>query len=326
MQTNRVATFALSVFALATTAAHADSKPSKLPKVAAAMQKAQKVFLLEHDLDGTAKPLVPSADFVQFFQGLQALKRYQIVTDAREADLVLTYWSARAARTIDVVDASTYITYGSYWNSAGERMTAKNYAKSAADLLHQTVVLIGASKALTPPHDVPVPPVPPLGILPPDQSRAMLKSYKTVYILDNGIPSKYPVPKGSPYLPGQLRSMFAQQLTALGPYRVVASAKDADLELKIGGYLESDTYSTGDKLVHQGAIQQFVPESTTDYTWEMEVDAFDLRTQDHLGHWSEIDFSRDGKGDTRDPKAVNVHDVTAMFLAFASGSGTNAAP
>jgi hypothetical protein len=110
--------FAVSVIALAITAAHADSKPSKLPKVAAAMQKAQYVFLLERDVNGTAKPQVPSADFVQFFQGLQALKRYQIVTDARDADLILTYWSARAARTIDVEDASTCVAYGSYWNSA----------------------------------------------------------------------------------------------------------------------------------------------------------------------------------------------------------------
>jgi uncharacterized protein YndB with AHSA1/START domain len=312
--------FAISIIALAVTAAHADSKPSKLPKVAAAMQKAQTVFLLERDVNGTAKPQVPSADFVQFFQGLQALKRYQIVTNARDADLILTYWSARAARTIDVEDASTYVTYGSYWNSAGERMTAKNYAKSAAALLKQTVVLIGSSKAITPPQDISVPPVPPVGILPPDQGRAMIQSYKTVYIVDGGIPLKYPVPKGSPYLPGQMRSMFAQELMALGHYRIVDSAKDAEFELKIGGYLETDSYSTGEKEVHQGAITQFVPEYKTDYTWEMEVDAFDTKTQDHLGSWNEVAFNRDGKGDTRDPKAVNVHDVTTMFLTFVSGS------
>jgi fructose-specific component phosphotransferase system IIB-like protein len=306
--------FAVSVIALAITAAHADSKPSKLPKVAAAMQKAQYVFLLERDVNGTAKPQVPSADFVQFFQGLQALKRYQIVTDARDADLILTYWSARAARTIDVEDASTCVAYGSYWNSAGERMTAENA------LLKQTVVLIGSSKAIKPPQDISVPPVPPVGILPPDQSRAMLQSYKTVYIVDGGIPPKYPVPKGSPYLPGQMRSMFAQELTALSPYRIVDNAKDADLELKIGGSLESYVERDEAKTVYQNGIPSTVWTADMGYTWEMQVDAFDTKTQDHLGSWNEVAFNRDGKGDTRDPKAVNVHDVTTMFLTFVSGS------
>jgi hypothetical protein len=298
--------------------AHADKYNKNLPQVGAALAKAQKVYLLKHYDVNNPKSMDP--EFVTFVQDIEALDRFQVVTDAREADVVLTYvWNGGNARVIDVMDEATHTFIGSYRKTIGVKDNAENVTKTLAWLAAYTKSLAGASTAATPTVAVTVPPLPPPT---DDQARALLQAAKTVFLIDGGVDKKFPHPGGKKYAAGQLMTLFKAQLAQQGRYRVVDNAKDADVLFEIGAYEVGDTESTGNRSTYQnGVYTGEVATYQTTYTPEIELDAWDGKTLTLQHHWSE-NYQKKLKDKSADPRNVGACRIAGDLNAFLSGSAT----
>ena len=299
--------------------AHADKYNKNLPQVGAALTRAQKVYVLESTTGFSAKTL-PQPDFLIFVQDLQSLGRFQVVTDARQADLILTYvWNGGNARIVEVMDPGTHHMIGSYRKTIGVKDNPENVAKTVAWLAAYTKSLAGASTAATPVVAVAVPPLPPPT---DDQARALLQSAKTVFLMDGGVNADFPHPGGKRYAPGQLLTLFKAQLAQQGRYRLVASAKDADVLLRIGAYEDGNTYQIGSHPIYQnGTLMGQGAVFDTDYTPETELEAWDARTLIELHSWAEK-YQKKFKNKSLDPRDVGACRIAADLDAFIKASPT----
>ena len=285
-------------------AAHADSKPKKLPEVAAAMQKAQSLYLQQNDqsFSKTKTQRIPSADFLAFYNGLQALGRYQFVATPGQADLVLRYEAAGAARTIWVIDPKDLLSFGSFWNQGGLANNVANVQKAERELLQQAVVLIGTSKAATPVQPLPPPVLYPTTIDAP----AKLRSATHVLLLDDGTARDFP-PKKRPYGRGQMAAQFKSEIAAWGHDQVVDSLADADIVLQLGGYIESYHETNVNAHGHSHTVDIDNP--------QLELNILDAKTLEPLANLSVTPVTSTRKSKP-DPRLATIQRLFDQFTGL----------
>ncbi|MDE1162144.1 MAG: hypothetical protein PW792_09405 [Acidobacteriaceae bacterium] len=224
----------------------ADSKPSKMPHVAAALHSAQSICLLEED-DNVLHDQKPSQGFLSLYRDIAALNRFEFMATARGCDVVLAYRASSGpanADLIDVINPKAYSLLGTIKASSGILPTNKNAIKISKKLTQQIAAMSGPPKS----PSVPAAPAPPESAripFTPSEAAERLRMASTVFVDDEGVIKGFQKGFDIPWVPKELSQTFLRFLgNSRAPLRQVDSPQDADVILKISGYIDQETTVT----------------------------------------------------------------------------------